>query len=127
MNLIKPLNMTNNTSSDVLFKGNLTKFSKIVTLHISYLKYVTNNLKSWQWYEDEKLPIPPSKEGESLPGCPIAGVLAALMKNYKNGHQKFPISIILKVEPHGLLHSLQHLSAHRSDKPDFQILIWNIF
>ena len=49
------------------------------------------------------------------------------MKNYKNERQKLPISIILKVEPHGLLQSLQHLSVHRSDKPDVQILIWNIF
>ena len=66
------------------------------------------------------------KRGESLPGCPIAVVLAAPMKNYKNELPKFPISIILKVEPHGFLHSLQHLSAHRSVKTDSQILIWHI-
>ena len=70
---------------------------------------------------------PLQRGGESLPGCPVAGVLAALMKNYKNGLQKFPISIILKVEPHGFLHFLQYLSAHRPARPDFQILIWNIF
>ena len=62
---------------------------------------------------------PLQRGGESLPGCPIAGVLAALMKNYKNGLQKFSISIILKVVPHILLHSIQHLCAHRSNKPDF--------
>ena len=58
-------------------------------------------MKSWQWYEHGKPPIHPSKEGESLPGCPIAGVLATLMKNYKNGLPNFLISIILKIEQHG--------------------------
>ena len=48
-------------------------------------------------------------------------------KSKKNGLPKFPISIILKVEPQVLLHSLQHLSAHRSADPDFQIFIWNTF
>ena len=109
-------------------RSNLTKLWKKNFLHKSYLKYVKNNL--WRVGSGTNTGNPqftPPKRGESLPGCPIAGVLAALMKNYNNGFQKFHISLILKVEPHGFLHSLQHLSAHRSARPDFQILIWNIF
>ena len=77
-------------------------------------------MKSWQWYEDGKLPLHPSKEGESLPGCPIAGVLAALLKNDKNGLQNFLISIILKVELHGFLHFVLCFDTNKSARLDFK-------
>ena len=46
-------------------------------------------MKRWQWYEDEKPPIHPSKEGVvTLPGCPIAEVLS---NDLKTGSQSEPL------------------------------------